>query len=167
MVAYVLMNFIELIKLPIGLSCCRQGWLLNYCKIRQFRCKVFTRLHHFRIDFANIFWEGLPGPLLKPIFHSCLGFYLDSGFAINFRALRALDSGSAINSQAVRALDSGFLAGLASSTTAKNVGMLFSLPSYDTVTQWANSIVILKKVRPMLTGYIFCIQYKKKSAQCC
>ena len=43
---------------------------------------------------------------------------------------------------------------------------LLSLPSYDTVTQWANSIVILKKVRPVLTDYIFYIQYKKKSAQC-
>ena len=37
-------------------SCCRQGPLLNYYKIRQFRCKVFTRLNHFRIDFARIFW---------------------------------------------------------------------------------------------------------------
>ena len=62
----------SIIKLPIGLSCCHQDPLLNYCKIRQFRCKVFTRLHHFRIDFAKFSREGLagPSPLLSPVLPS-------------------------------------------------------------------------------------------------
>ena len=49
--------------------------ILNYCKIRQFRCKVCTRLHHSIIDFAKTnSGEGLAGPLPNFLPRSCLGF---------------------------------------------------------------------------------------------
>ena len=98
----LLLNWVRAIKLNHQTVHCilvavRVG-ILNYCKIRQFRCKVCTRLHHSIIDFAKTnTGEGLAGPLPNFLPALVSGFALDSVFALlNFQAFRALDSGVAM-----------------------------------------------------------------------
>ena len=72
------------------------------CMIRQFRCKVCTRLHQFRFDFSKNFWGGVhrtPSPDPSPDLVS--GYALVSGFALKTRALRTLDSGFSLSLHAV------------------------------------------------------------------
>ena len=60
--------------------------------------QIYTKLHGFHFKFSKIFWEGAhraPSPDPSPRFFS--GFALESGFALNSRAFRALDSGFALN----------------------------------------------------------------------
>ena len=71
--------------------------------------KYAPKMNSFKFDFSKIFWGGAhraPSPNPSPRLFS--GFALDSGFALNSRALRALDSGFALDTRALRALDSGF-----------------------------------------------------------
>ena len=66
---------------------------------KRFLLQIYTRMHGFKYEFSKIFWGGAhraPSPDPSPRLIS--GFALDSGFALNSRALRALDSSFALNS---------------------------------------------------------------------
>ena len=58
----------------------------------RFSLQLSTRMHGFKYEFSKIFWGGgSPSPLPRLLPRSISGFALDSGFALNSRALRSLD----------------------------------------------------------------------------
>ena len=68
------------------------------CLIRQFRCKVCTRLHHFRFDFAKFSGEGLTKPSPTILSRDTPSIRAPP---LKSRALRALDSCFALSLPAV------------------------------------------------------------------
>ena len=69
----------SIIKLLIGLSCCPQGRLLNYCKIRQFRCKVFTAEVLFSGPPAHVHPKGVHRRVLLPFICTMCNVSLQHG----------------------------------------------------------------------------------------
>ena len=94
----------------------------------------------FQNRFCKTFLgRGSPGLLPKPLPALVSGLALDSGLALNSRALRALDSGFALSFHAVQGGRARFI------YYRQKFRQAVFIPSYATVTQWANLIVILKK----------------------
>ena len=94
---------------------------LDYLVAAKARFKTIARAGNFDVKYSpgciiselslqKFLGRGLPGPSPNPSPVFVSGFALDSGFSLNFRALRALDSGFVINFRAVRTLHSAIQA---------------------------------------------------------
>ena len=75
------------------------NFLIHHWEKNGFSLQLCSRLHAFKYEFSRICWEWAHrAPSPDSSHNSILDFILESGFALNSQALRAVGSGFALNS---------------------------------------------------------------------